>query len=207
MGCFVYSNELWNSYMMFYDTTKNDSYEFDKLLLFEDAFIPWQKITHPVYGEIEVGGFGKNFGRLHPGFMLETDAHRNAAFCIYNAYQSPKLEISDVKIKKLSGDMEEVTATIENIRMIPTHSANNLKFKIDPPDYIYLDGGTVIAGMIVINKDNNINLEQKKNPGRLEIHNIPGYHHVDVKWIVKGGTIFTIRAESIKGGWVSVKSE
>ena len=27
MGCFVYSNELWNSYLMFYDTTKNDDYK------------------------------------------------------------------------------------------------------------------------------------------------------------------------------------
>ena len=207
MGCFVYSNELWSSYLMFYDTTNTDSYEFDKLLLFEDAFIPWQKVTHPVYGEIEIGGFGKNFGRLHPGFLLETDAHRNAAFCIYNAYQTPKLEISDIRVKKLSGDLKEVTATIANSRMIPTHSANNLKSKIDPPDYICLDGGTVIAGMVVMDKDNDVNIEQKKNPGRLEVQNIPGYHHVDVKWIVKGGSKFSVRAESVKGGWVTAKSE
>lgn len=207
MGCFVYSNELWNSYLMFYDTTNNDSYEFDRLLLFEDAFIPWQKITHPVYGEIEIGGFGKNFGRLHPGFMLETDAHRNAAFCIYNAYQSPKLEISEVKVKKLTGDLKEVTATVENTRMIPTHSADNLKFKIDPPDYICLEGGTVVAGMIVTDKDNNISTEQKRNPGRLEVKNLPGYQHVNVKWVVKGGNKFTISAESVKGGWISVKTE
>jgi hypothetical protein len=207
MGCFVYSNELWNSYLMFYDSTNNNTFEFDKLLLFEDAFIPWQKITHPVYGEIEIGGFGKNFGRLHPGFMLETDAHRNAAFCIYNAYQCPKLEISGVQVKKLSGELKEVTATVENVRMIPTHSANNLKFKIDPPDYICLDGGTVIAGMIVTDKDNNVSKEQKKNPGRLEVMNIKGYQHVDVKWIVKGGSRFTVRTESVKGGWESVTSE
>lgn len=207
MGCFVYSNELWNSYLMFYDTTKNDPYEFDRLLLFEDAFIPWQKVSHPVYGDIEVGGFSKNFGRLHPGFMLETDAHRNAAFCIYNAYQSPKLEVTDLKVKNLAGDLKEVTATVENIRMLPTHSSSNLKFRIDPPDYIYIDGGTVVAGMIVLDKDNNINQEQKKNPARIEIQNIPGYQHVDVKWIVKGGTRFTIRVESVKGGRITAKSE
>src|SRR5512137_2702435 len=131
---------------MFYDSTKTDSYEFDKLLLFEDSFIPWQKINHPVYGEVEIGGFNKNFGRLHPGFLLESDAHRNAAFCIYNSYQSPKLEVTEIKVKKLSGGLQEVTATIENKRMLPTHSASNLKFKIDPPDYIIIEGGTAIAG-------------------------------------------------------------
>jgi hypothetical protein len=207
MGCFVYSNELWNSYLMFYDTTKNDIYEFDKLLLFEDAFIPWQKVNHPVFGEIEVGGFGKNFGRLHPGFMLETDAHRNAAFCIYNAYQSPKLEISDIKVKNLPGGLREITATVENTRMLPTHSSSNLRFKIDPPDYISLEGGTVIAGMIVTDRDNNIGREQKKNPSRLEIENISGYQHVDVRWIVRGGTKFIVSAESVKGGRVTARSE
>ena len=35
---------------------------------------------------------------LWTGFMIETDAHRNAAFCIYNAYQSPKLEVTDISV-------------------------------------------------------------------------------------------------------------
>jgi len=207
MGCFVYSNELWNPYLMFYDSTKTDSYEFDRLLLAEDAFIPWQKINHPVYGEVEIGGFNKNFGRLHPGFLLETDAHRNAAFCIYNAYQSPKLEVTDIKVKKLEGGLQEVSAVVENKRMLPTHSASNLKFKIDPPDYIYLDGGNVIAGMFVQDKDRNINREQKKNPQRLELQNISGYQRIEVKWIVKDGTRFTVRVESVKGGRASAQSE
>ncbi len=207
MGCFVYSNELWNSYLMFYDSTKTDSYEFDKLLLFEDAFIPWQKVIHPVYGEIEIGGFSKNFGRLHPGFILETDAHRNAAFCIYNAYQSPKLEVTDIKVRKIKGGLKEISATIENKRMLPTHSASNLKFKIDPPDYIYLDGGNVIAGMIVQDKDLNINKEQKKNPQRMEIPNIAGYQRISLKWIVNNGSKFTVRVESIKGGRASSQAE
>ena len=207
MGCFVYSNELWNPYLMFYDTTKTDEYEFEKLLLFEDSFIPWQKINHPVYGEVEIGGFSKNFGRLHPGFMIETDAHRNAAFCIYNAYQSPKLEVKDVKVTKLPGGLKEVTATIENTRMLPTHSASNLKFKIDPPDYVTLEGGSVIAGMVVLNKDTNLNKEQKMNPQRMEIDNIAGYDKVNLKWIVKDGSNYTIKVESVKGGIASAKSE
>lgn len=207
MGCFVYSNELWTPYLMFYDSTNTDEYEFEKLLLFEDSFIPWQKVKHPVYGEVEIGGFSKNFGRMHPGFLIETDAHRNAAFCIYNAYQSPKLEINDISIKKLAGGLKEVTATVENKRMIPTHSASNLKYKIDPPDYIYLDGGTVIAGMIVQNKDMNITVEQRKNPQRMELANIAGYQRIDLKWIVKDGSKFTIRAESVKGGRASSQVE
>lgn len=207
MGCFVFSNELWTPYLMFYDTSKIDQFEFDRLLLFEDAFIPWQKIDHPVYGEIETGGFNKNFGRLHPGFLLETDAHRNAAFCIYNAWQSPKIRITDIRVRKLGGGLNEVSATVENSRLLPTHSASNLRYKIDPPDYVSIEGGTVVAGMIVEDKDLNINKEQKKNPGRLEMENIPGYGRIDVKWIVKGGSKYKVSLESVKGGRTSGVSE
>jgi len=210
MGCFVYSNELWTPYLMFYDSTTtadNDEYSFEKLLLFDDAFIPWQKVIHPDYGEIEVGGFKKNFGRLHPGFMLETDAHRNAAFCIYNAYQLPKLEITNIKVKNLEGGLKEVTATVENQRILPTHSASNMKFKIDPPDYVTLEGGKVIAGMIVDNALLNRTREQKKNPQRMELVNIPGKSKIDLKWIVKGGSKYTIKVESVKGGSTSTQSE
>ncbi len=207
MGCFVFSNELWNSFLMFYDTTKTDQYEFDRLLLFEDSFIPWQKINHPVYGEVELGGFSKMFGRLHPGFIIETDAHRNAAFCIYNSYQSPKLEITNIKVNKLTGGLKEVTASVVNRRMLPTHSATNLRYKIDPPDYVMLDGGTVIAGMIVENADLNITTEQKKNPQKMELANIAGYQKIDLKWIVKGGTKYTVKVESVKGGQVSAQTE
>jgi len=207
MGCFVFSNELWNSYLMFYDTASTDQYEFDRLLLFEDSFIPWQKMNHPVYGEVEIGGFSKMAGRLHPGFMLETDAHRNAAFCIYNSFQSPKLEIKDLKVTKLEGGLKEVTATVANRRMLPTHSASNIKYKIDPPDYVFLDGGTVIAGMVVENKDLNITREQKKNPRRMELSNINGYQQISLKWLVKGGNKYTIRVESVKGGQTSAQAE
>jgi hypothetical protein len=207
MGCFVFSNELWTPWLMFSDTSRVDQFEFDRLLLFEDAFIPWQKIQHPVYGEIETGGFNKNFGRLHPGFLIESDAHRNAAFCIYNAWQSPKLEINNITVKKLGNGLTEVNATVENKRLLPTHSASNLKYKIDPPDYISLEGGSVLAGMIVRDKDNNISDEQKKNPAKLEVQNIPGYGRVNVKWIVKGGGRFTVKVESVKGGTASASSE
>ncbi len=203
LGTYIYSNELWTSYLMFYDEDNVDSYEFDKLLLFEDAFIPWEEYDHPVYGMVEIGGFDKNYGRLHPGFLLEADAHRNSAFCIYHAYQTPKLEVSDIKIVKIEGNLKQVTATIANRRMMPTHSGQNLRYRIDPPDYVTIEGGEVVAGMYVINEDMNICTEQKDNPARIEVENIPGHSRVKVRWIVKGGNKYTVKVESVKGGRAS----
>ncbi|MGM0666901.1 MAG: M14 family metallopeptidase [Bacteroidota bacterium] len=199
MGVYVHSNELWTSHLMFHNDDR-DSYKFDKLLLFEDAFIPWEEHDHPVYGKVEIGGFNKNFGRIHPGFLLESDAHRNTAFCFYHAYQTPKLEVRDIKVEDLQGSLKQVTATVANLRLMPTHSGQNIRYKIDPPDYIYLDGGEVIAGMIVLDEDNNLCREQERNPQRLEVENIPGNSSVKVRWIVKGGNKYTVRVESVKGG-------
>jgi hypothetical protein len=207
MGSYVFSNELWNNFLMYNDTADADPYEFDRLLLFEDAFVPWTEVDHPVYGKVEVGGFNKNFGRTHPGFLLESDAHRNAAFCIYNAWVTPKLEVKDIKVKNIGGGLREVTATVVNSQLMPTHSGNNLRYRIDPPDYVSIEGGKVIAGMIVTDRDRNLSQEQKKNPQKMEISNIDGYQHIDLKWIVSNGTKFTVKVESVKGGYTQASSE
>ncbi len=203
IGAFVYSNELWTSYLMFNDTTQTDNYEFDRLLLFEDAFLPWEEVDHPVYGKVEVGGFSKSFGRLHPGFLLESDAHRNMAFVLYNAWQTPKLEVSDIKVKEMKGGLREITATISNLRMMPTHSAQNIKYRITPPDYITLEGPTVISGMVVTDPLNNVTTEQKKEPETIKIENIPGYGKVVVRWIARGNRPVTVNVRSVRGGTVS----
>ena len=123
------------------------------------------------------------------------------SLCLYHAYQTPKLVVRDVEVKDLQGSLKQVTATVANLRMMPTHSGQNIKYKIDHPDYIYLDGGEVIAGMRVLDKDNNVCEEQVRNPQRMEVENIPGNGNVTVRWIVKGGNKYTVHVESVKGGW------
>jgi hypothetical protein len=165
-GIYTFSNELFTSSMMFNKQNggQEESYEFDKSLLFGDAIVEWKEYNHPQFGKIEVGGVKKNFGRADPGFLLESDAHRNMAFCIYHAYSMPKLVVEEITEKSLGGGLTEVTAVITNKRMMPTHASQDLKYKIERPDYITLEGAKVIAGMIVEDRDMNEAREQKTNP-------------------------------------------
>jgi hypothetical protein len=112
-----------------------------------------------------------------------------------------------VKVRKTDGGLNEVTATVTNRRMIPTHSATNLRYKIDPPVYVTLEGGTAVAGMTVENADLNLTTEQKKNPQRMELQNIAGYQQIKLKWLVKGGSKYTVKVESVKGGRAEGGSE
>lgn len=204
-GIFTYSNEIFNRFA-YYKTEnggQNERYEFDAELLMGDAFQPWKAYDHPTYGEVEIGGFRKNFGRATPGFLLEEECHRNMAFTIYHAYHMPKLQITDVKEKDLGKGLREITATITNDRLIPTHASHDLRNKIERPDYISISGVNVEAGMIVDNEDFNFTTEQKVNPQQLEVANIPGSGSVKVRWIVRGNGKYTITVDSAKGGVVT----
>lgn len=208
-GIFTYSNELMTSYLYFHTNAgrnnQDEQFKADDYLLFGDALVNWEEYDHPQYGKIEIGGFKKNFGRLHPGFLMETDAHRNAAFTILHAYHTPKLSVSDVKEKDLGGGLREITATIYNERMIPTHSSQDLKYKIERPDYISISGARVVAGFVVENEDFNKLAEQKVNPEKIAVDNIPGMGAVKVRWIVSGNSNYSITVDSAKGGKASWK--
>jgi len=206
-GIYTYTNELMVSYLYFHKNegrgNQEEELKVDKYLTFGDAFVEWEKFEHPQYGGIEIGGFKKNFGRAHPGFLLEQDAHRNMAFTIYHAYQTPKLSVLDVTEKDLGSGLKEVTATISNERLMPTHSSQDLKYNIERPDLISISGANVVAGMIVEDDDFNKVKEQIQNPETIRVPNIPGMDTIKVRWIVSGGRNFKINVDSAKGGIVS----
>ena len=204
-GIYTFSNELWTSFLLFNKENpgENANYQFNQYLLFKDAFVEWKEFNHPQYGKIEIGGFKKNFGRMHPGFLLESDAHRNMAFTIYHCYHTPKLSIDTITEKNLGDGLREITAVISNSRLMPTHSSQDLKYKIERPDFISIEGVKAVAGMVVQNADLNINEEQETNPARISVANIPGLSTVRVRWIVSGGGKALISVDSRKGGKVS----
>jgi hypothetical protein len=207
-GIFTFSNELWTPPLMYRGKYTGDpavmTYEFDKSLLFYDSFVEWKEFEHPQYGTIEIGGFKKNSpSRLHPGFLFEGDAHRNAAFVIYHAYNTPHLTISNVTEKNIDGGYKEITAEITNNRIIPTHSGFDIQNKIERPDWVSISGPQVLAGMVMQNVYTNQSTEQKLNPSKLALSNIPGNSTVAVRWIVRGNQKYTITVDSAKGGLVS----
>jgi len=206
-GIYTFSNELWTQFLLYNKPSdrnaQSDQYSFDRNLLFNDAFVNWKAFKHPQYGDIEIGGFKKSFGRLHPGFLLESDAHRNMAFTLYHAYHTPKLSVEEISEKDLGAGLKEVTAVIANKRLMPTHSSQDLKYRIEVPDLVSLKGAKVIAGMIVTNRDLNIAVEQKNDPENIKVPNIPGNGTVTVRWIIQNAEKYLVNVDSKKGGTAS----
>ena len=211
-GIVTFSNELWTSFKFFEKADSNTNrydrtdYEFDRLLLFGDAFVPWKAVKHPQYGDIEVGGMKKTFGRAEPGFLLQAEAHRNMAFSLYQTWQLPKVEVDTVYSRAIGNGLTEVTAIVANRRLIPTHTQQDVENRITRPDQVTLTGATVISGYRVTNERNGQSAEQPRNPARLELTNIPGNGTVMLKWIVRGNGPYTVAIDSEKGGAHTMRS-
>ena len=122
------------------------------------------------------------------------------SFTVYHSCHTPKLTVDTIVEKDLGEGLKEVTAVMTNSRIMPTHSSQDLKYKIERPDYITISGAKVVAGMVVENADLNITNEQKTNPETISVNNIPGLSTVKVRWIIQGSGKYTVTADSKKGG-------
>ena len=205
-GVFAFTNELWSSYNMFgrrneeWFGTRQDIYAFDRTLLFGEGIIDWKPFDHPQFGKIEIGGATKNYTRLNPSFLIEEMAHRNMAFTILHAWHMPQLVVQRVDTRPIAGGLTEVTATVANTRVIPTHSDWDVKNKITRPDWITLSGGTILSGSVVTDRNLGLADEQKHRPDRVAVPTIPGQGYVKVRWVVRGGGPFKVTVDSEKGG-------
>jgi hypothetical protein len=213
-GAITFSNELWTSFDYFRKKQddkqewfggQKETYRFDKLLLFGEGVTDWKPYNHPQYGNIEIGGLKKAWTRTAPSFLLEEMCHRNMAFTLYHAYHTPQVSIDSTFIKIPPNGLTEVNAIIKNSRVIPTHTSQDIQNKITRPDWVTISGGNVLMGAIVENQYGGTATEQKHNPARLNIPNIPGMGTVCVQWIVEGNGPFTVSVDAAKGGSDSKK--
>lgn len=213
-GVFAFTNELFTPFNFFRQPMEGHGFfgpaeqqhEFNKLLLLGDGVAPWREVNHPTYGKIEVGGLRKEWVRQPPSFLLEEELHRNMAFTFYHADQMPRLAVQSVETRPVDGGLTEVRAVIINERLMPTHSAADVRNKITPPDRVSIGG----ENLKVLYAASSTQLtferaaEQKRDPANVSIRNIPGYEVVYVRWLVQGKGPYTVSVRSTKGGVATV---
>ena len=211
-GVLGFTTELWTRRNLYRSTnapTPEAEAEFIKYVLLNDGATKWHSFDHPTYGKIEVGGYKKTWGRTPPSFLLEEECHRNMAFTLYHADQMPRLRLSEVKMEKVADSLYRVWVTIENRRLIPTRTAQDVQNHISPPDLVSLEGRSVkvlSAGRVT---DHYFQRTEavKRRPQRVELDSIPGLNAVRVQFVVSGRGRFKITVDSAKGGVLSAEQE
>ena len=216
LGIFSFTNELWNNQQLLgrpdqggadlgraLGGAMDDQLFASDRLLFGADYVPWTPVKHPLYGDIEVGGFVKQSQRVPPSFLLEELCHRNAAFVIYHADQMPRVAWDEVQVKPLGDGVSSVTAAVKNTRTIPTIAQQAANRKLGLPDTLALAGPglTVAGGGILVNPDTGEVDLAERNPATLRLENGVGSEAVvRVRWFVRGRGEATVRYTSQKGG-------
>ena len=212
LGVISFTNELWNTDQMFGDHAEQNSgrganHKFDDRLLMGAGFTPWRKFNHPLYGEVEIGGFKKDVGRVPPSFLIEEMTHRNALFAIRHAEAMPKVAIVSTVVSDLGGGLRAVDVEFRNERIIPTRTARAAQKGIGKPDLFTLEGAgvEVLAGGFRTDRFRPERLDfAEREPAALRSERgIPGRGEVRVRWIVRGRGEATVSWQGEKARAVS----
>lgn len=85
-----------------------------------DGFVAWTKVKHPVFGEVEVGGFKPYAIANPPAARLAELGAAHAAFVLHLASLAPRLRIASTRAESLGGGVFRVKAEVENTGYFPT---------------------------------------------------------------------------------------
>ena len=195
LGVISFTNELWSERQLDPDGRASSGERGGRMFLDDslrmgEGFVEWHAVEHPLYGEIEVGGFTKDVGRVPPSFMIEEMLHRNALFCLRHAEEMPIVSIDPPEITGLGGGLSAIDVVFRNQRLIPTRTARAADKGIGAPDVFELEGRSleVLAGGFRTDRFRPEEIElAEREPERLTSENgIGGRGEVRVRWIVRG---------------------
>ncbi|MCB9914765.1 MAG: peptidase M14 [Planctomycetes bacterium] len=208
LGIISFTNELWTDDREFPDDEDApDRHWFDDHLRLGAGFVDWHPAHHPLYGDIEIGGFRKDVGRVPPSFMIEEMCHRNALFCVEHARAMPCVTVRSVEVAPLAGDLRAVDVVLENDRAIPTRTARAAQERVGEPDVVTLegDGVEVLAGGPNPDRWHPERMQPaERDPARLVLEQgLGGRSELHLRWIVRGTGNVTVRWRGEKARDVS----
>jgi hypothetical protein len=143
-GAIWYGDELWNGGRVGDYDGDGTSDEWDRLQFNDNElsmsqYQEWTPAKHPVYGDVEVGGWSPKFYRQNPPpELLEEWAIKEARFNLMLASQMPMVVMHDPVISEKDGEFS-IEVELENKGLIPTALKQALLVKIVRPDTVSLE--------------------------------------------------------------------
>ena len=171
--------------------------KFSDYLAQGEMFVSWKPFNHPVYGEVEIGGWVKLSSRLPQIFMLPELVHRNAAVVLLAAENTPEISMEVFEVKKIGNNLNQVRVRLKNKNGLPSMTADAFSTKLYTPDMLKVSGGKVVAGGKM--QDFRLNkVTYKETKPEIQFLSVPGHGSVEYQFLVEGKGDITIIYESQK---------
>lgn len=166
-----------------------------------EQYNEWKPYKHPLYGDIEIGGWSKISSRLPHPFMLQDLVHRNASAVIFAAQQTPDVKMQLIETKKMGKDLYRIRIRLINDNAMPSmlfHSVNN---NLYPKDIISLVGRSakVVAGGVITDIYRNM-VDYKEFKPELQFCQVPGFGKLEYQFLINGNGKININYQSRKAG-------
>ena len=169
----------------------------------------WKKVTHPDFGEVEIGGFNYKFTQQNPPeAFLQQECEADTCFNLRFINALPRLAIDTVKSEMISDGIYRIEAVIGNLGYLSTALTKTGLFnKYVKPVKVVLEAEKTLSGK----KETEIEELQGYSStltGVFYYGNITTEKSASARkklvWIVKGnkGDTLTIRASQEKAGRV-----
>jgi len=164
-----------------------------------ELYKPWTAFNHPLYGEIEIGGWTKMSSRLPHPFMLQDLVHRNASAVIFSAEQTPEIKVELMGKEKIGKNLYQVRIRLLNDRAIPSQTYQSMKNKSHRKDILEVTGSSikVVAGGRLTDAHMNQAVYKEHKP-QIQFIQMPGFGKAEYQFLISGKGDVSVDYSSIK---------
>jgi len=173
-----------------------------------ELYKPWTPFKHPVYGDVEIGGWVKMSSRLGAPFMMPDLVHRNAMAVLFSAKHTPEVTLDVIEVKNVGNNLHRIRTRLVNAKAMPSMSYQAQRDRLYPLDQLTVSGekARVVAGGLLTNADLD-RVSYKKYRPEIQFLVVPGFGRVEHQFLVEGRGGVTIRYASRHGGTLEKKIE
>jgi hypothetical protein len=164
----------------------------------------WKPYTHPLYGNVEIGGWSKFTSRLPQPFMLMDLVHRNAMAVFVCAYNMPKIEMQVFEQEKIGKDLYRIKVRLVNKKAVSSVTTQSVRLKINPMGYLKVTGAgcKVVAGGPLTDPFRNEASYKQYRP-EIQFLQLGSYGKAEYQFLLSGKGKVVIEYRSAKAGGVT----
>ncbi len=114
----------------------------------KDGFVDWQKVNHPEFGEVEVGGFSPYAVNNPPAAEIAALGEAHGKFAVWLSGLYANVKIAKTEVVNHGGGIFSVKAEVENNGFLPTSLSHGVVSRSVKPTMVQLevDPESIISG-------------------------------------------------------------